>query len=75
MGGKNIVAINLPPLVTLGRAPQVVSSIVDLLSAIPVLARYVGTLLPLIVMAISAVFMAILRLSLIMAILIRMILR
>lgn len=37
MGGKNEVAINLPPLVAFWRAPKVVRSIVDLLSAIPVL--------------------------------------
>jgi hypothetical protein len=75
MGGKNVVAINLPPLVAFGWAPQVVRSIVELLSAIPVLVRYVVTLLPLIVMAICAVIMAIVRLRLVVAILIRMVLR
>ena len=75
MGSKNEVAINLPPLVTLRRAPQVVGSVVDLLSTIPVPIRHVVTLLPLIVMAIIAVFVVILRLRLIVAILIRMVLR
>ena len=73
--GKNVVAINLPPLVLLGRALKVIRSIVHLVSAIPVLLRYAGTLLPLIVLAISAVVMAILRLRLIVAILVRMVLR
>jgi hypothetical protein len=73
--GKNVVAINLPPLMTLGWALQVVRSIVRLLSAIPVLLRYAGTLFPLVVLAISAVVVAILRLRLIVTILIRMVLR
>jgi hypothetical protein len=73
--GKNVVAINLPPLVFLGRSLQVICPIVHLVSAIPVLLLYAGTLLPLIVLAISAVVMAILRLRLIVAILVRMVLR
>src|SRR5258708_15244423 len=68
--GKNVVAINLPPLVTLGRVLQVIRLIVHLFSAIPVLLLYTGTLLPLRVLAISAVVVAILRLRLI-----RMVLR
>jgi hypothetical protein len=75
MGGKNEIAINLPPFVTFRRAPQVVRSIVDLLSAIPVVARHVVTLLPLIVMAITAIVVVLLRLRLIVVILIRMLLR
>src|SRR5580692_11569142 len=73
--GKNVVAINLPPFVTLGWVPQVVRSIVHRFSAIPVLLPYARTLLPLIVLAISAVVAAILRLRLIVAILVRMVLR
>lgn len=73
--GKNILAINLPPLVTLGRALQVIRLIVHPFSAIPILLLYTGTLLPLRVLAISAVVVAILRLRLIVAILVRMVLR
>jgi hypothetical protein len=75
VGGKNVVAIYLPPLVTLGRSPQVVRLIVKLIPAVPVFLGYAGTLLPLIVLAISAVVVAILRLRLIVVILIRMVLR
>src|ERR1017187_1231089 len=73
--GKNVVAINLPPLVAFGRAPQVVRSIVHLVSAIPVLLPYAGARLPLIVLAISVVVFAILRLRLVVVILVRMVLR
>jgi hypothetical protein len=72
---KNVVAINLPPFVTLGRTSQVVRSIIRLLSAIPILLLNAGTLLPLLVVAISAGVVAILRLRLIVAILVRMVLR
>jgi len=72
---KNVVAINLPPLAALGWAPQVVRSIVQRLSAIPVLLPHAGTPLPLIVLAVSAIVVTILRLRLIVMILVRVVLR
>src|SRR5579862_1203242 len=73
--GKNVVAINRPRLVPLGGAVQLIRFVVHLFSAIPVLLFYSGALLPLRVLAISAVIVAILRLCLIVAILVRMVLR
>jgi hypothetical protein len=73
--GKNVIAINLPPFVTFGRASQVVRPIVGFLAAIPILLLNAGTFLPLLMLAISAVVVAILRLRLIVAILVRMVLR
>jgi type III secretory pathway component EscV len=57
---KNVVAINVPPLMAFGRAPQVTGSIIHLFAAIPVLLMYAGTGFPLVVLVISAVVMAIL---------------
>jgi hypothetical protein len=57
---KYIISIDLPPLVTLGRASQVVGAVVQLFSAIPVFLLDAGTLLPLVVVTIGAVVVVVL---------------
>src|ERR1700738_3601431 len=72
---ENVVAVDVTPLVALRRTLQVIGAIVHLVSAIPILLGDPGAPLPLVVMAIRAIVVPILRLRLVMAILVRMLLR
>src|SRR5664280_1844848 len=73
--GENVIAVNLAPFVALGRTTQVILAVVQFIPAIPVFVLDLGALLPLIVVAICAIVVAILRLRLIVPILVWMVLR
>jgi hypothetical protein len=73
--GENVIAVNLAPFVALGRTTQVILAVVQFIPAIPVFLLDFGALLPLIVVAICAIVVAILRLRLIVPILVWMVLR
>ena len=73
--GENVIAVNLAPFVALGRTTQVILAVVQFIPAIPVFLLDLGALLPLIVVAICAIVVAILRLRLIVPILVWMVLR
>src|ERR1035437_538033 len=73
--GENVIAVNLAPFVALGRTTQVILAVVQFIPAIPVFLLDFGALLPLIVVAICAIVVAILRRRLIVPILVWMVLR
>jgi hypothetical protein len=73
--GENVIAVNLAPFVALGRTTQVILAVVQSIPPIPVFVLDCGALLPLIVVAICAIVVSILRLRLIMPILVWMVLR